>query len=405
MDSRSAETVIESLRMGIPSEGSVTSLTVGRKSEIEKLNKYLINGGTQARLIDANYGCGKTHLLRYIEETAQKKGYITSFITLDSQSNARFNRMDQIFGQICRNIRVPGRDEVGIRSLFDSLYETHKKANIPNSSKDLMARISNNGNWDTTDELKSASMFIALRAWGFSYNNQHSLNQIDDLIEDWLMNPAGYQSQRTLLYETLVSGLRRFFYEPRPRWKFYNFEGGIFNFRYNDYDQSWNAINDLEHLSKAAGYKGLVVLVDEFEDVIYNLSNIKYQQDAFLNLFDIFFNKKFKGIAFFAVTPGFVNKCKALLQARGLIDYDYSRFDKLDKFKMSPLSTEDLINLSNKIIQLHEMAYGWATKPKVRESVKEICKNSSDMPLEHRTRQTIEDIVSRLDDAMGDRDD
>jgi hypothetical protein len=64
----------------------------------------------------------KTHLLKFIKEEALNLGYVASLITLDSKSNARFNRMDQIFGQVCRNIQVPGINQKSVRYLFDALF-------------------------------------------------------------------------------------------------------------------------------------------------------------------------------------------------------------------------------------------------------------------------------------------
>jgi len=94
MDKSFAEKAIESLRYGIPPDGMASYLTVGRKNEINRLKDVLNNGGSQALLLNANYGCGKTHLLKFIKEEALNQGYVISMITLDSQNGVRFNRMD-----------------------------------------------------------------------------------------------------------------------------------------------------------------------------------------------------------------------------------------------------------------------------------------------------------------------
>jgi hypothetical protein len=153
-------------------------------------------------------------------------------------------------------------------------------------------------------------------------------------------------------------------------------------------------------LAEAAGYKGLVILVDEFEDVIYNLRNIKYQQDAFWNLFQFFSGERFPGLAFFAVTPNFVEKCKKLLQEKNIWDYDYSSFDRLEKFQMSPLSTNELLELSEKIIKIHEIAYSWNINEKIKEKIRKICIHSSRIPVGDRVRQTIKNIVKELDSYL-----
>lgn len=400
MNQLEAEKVIESLRLGIPPEGKVSLLTVGRQNEINRLKQVLVNKGPEALLVNANYGCGKTHLLKFIKEEALNAGYVTSIVTLDSQSNARFNRLDQIFGQVCRNIQVPGGNLRSIRSLFDSLFDpNNERRKSSNEAVELISKVSNRGTWDYSGALRSPAMFIAVRAWWVSYTNGHGLG-IDDAIEDWLFNPFNYYSRRKDLYQWFVKSLRKWFRDPRPEWMFYDTKAGVFNFQIQEYTQSWNALSDLDLLAKAAGYQGLIILVDEFEDVIYNLRNIKYQQEAFWNLFQFFSKERSPSLAFFAVTPNFVEKCKRRLQEKDIWDYDYSRFEKLEKFKMSPLSTNDHIELSKKIIPLHEIAYGWEADDTTRTRIREICIMSSKIAIGDRVRQTIINIVKALDEAL-----
>jgi len=402
MNQLDAEKIIESLREGIPPDGKVSLLTVGRIEEINRLRQILHKGGPKALLIKADYGCGKTHLLKFIKEEALNLGYVASLITLDSKSNARFNRMDQIFGQVCRNIQVPGINQKSVRYLFDALFNPKNKLKLSSEKAEkLMFKISNGGKWNYSNFLRSPSMFIAVRAWKFSYDNNHKNPPgIDDAIEDWLFNPYNYYSQRKYLYYKFVANLRNYFLDPRPEWKFYDPREGIFNFQIKGYEQSWDALYDLNTLAEAAGYKGLVILVDEFEDVIYNLRNIKYQQDAFWNLSQFFSGERFPGLAFFAVTPNFVEKCKKLLQEKNIWDYDYSTFDRLEKFQMSPLSTNELLELSEKIIKIHEIAYSWNINEKIKEKIRKICINSSRIPVGDRVRQTIKNIVKELDSYL-----
>jgi len=399
MNQLDAEKIIESLRQGIPPEGEVSLLTVGRQNEINRLRQVLVNEGPEALLVKANWGCGKTHLLKFIKEEALKAGYVTSLITLDAKSNARFNRLDQIFGQVCRNIQVPGGNLRSIRYLFNSLFDpNNEQRKSSNEAVGLISKISNTGKWDYSGYLRSPSMFIALRAWWVSYMN--GLN-LDDTIEDWLFNPFNYYSRRKDLYLWFVVSLRKWFRDPRPEWMFYDTKAGVFNFQIQEYNQSWNALYDLDLLAKAAGYRGLILLVDELEDVIYNLNNIKFQQDAFWNLFQFFSGEKFSGLAFFAVTPNFVEKCKRRLLEKDIWDYDYSRFDNLAKFEMSPLSKDNLLELSEKIIPIHETAYDWMVDDTTRMRIREICIKSSKIAIEDRVRWTIKNIVKTFDDALG----
>lgn len=387
MDKLQAQRVIESLRKGIPPDGFVRDLTVGRGAEIKDLISLLKLQDATVLLLKANYGSGKTHLLRFIREEGLGQGYAVSSVTLDSSSAVRFNRMDQILGAVCRNIEVPQSvGYKGIRSLFSLCSETYHKY----SKGSLWSEISNEWKWDYSDVLDSPALFVALRAW----INGDLL--VQNTVEDWLFHPDKYKINRKVLYCQLVNNLRPVFRDPRPDWKFYQDE--VFVFDTQAYAQSWAAFRDLNRLSKAAGLKGLVILFDEFEDVITNLEKINYQEKAFWNLFDFYNGKKFPGKSFFAVTPDFVENCKCRLYEKGRFDFDYSRFDELPIYEMSPLDLPELEELSNKIIDVHGIAYQWEPDLVIKASkVKKIVQSGASMPVQDRSRNVIINIVKALD--------
>ena len=131
MDVSEAQYVIEALRKGIPPDGYVRYFTVGRHDEINDLTARLHDQSPGAVLLKANYGAGKSHLLRLIREDALREGYAVSTVTLDSKSAVRFNRMDQIFGAVCRGLEVPGalpRDGAGIRPFFNRICRGIEKS-------------------------------------------------------------------------------------------------------------------------------------------------------------------------------------------------------------------------------------------------------------------------------------
>src|SRR4051794_20860991 len=108
MNQGEAIKAVESLRKGIPPDGHVRHFTVGRESEIDHLAVRLRKQQTGALLLKANYGSGKSHLLRFLRETGLTEGYMVSTVTLDSKSAVRFNKMNQIVGAIWRGLEVPG---------------------------------------------------------------------------------------------------------------------------------------------------------------------------------------------------------------------------------------------------------------------------------------------------------
>ncbi|MEW6573753.1 MAG: BREX system ATP-binding domain-containing protein [Bacillota bacterium] len=390
-----AQRIIESLRKGIPPDGYVRNFTVGRESEIHELTDFLQRGQSGVLLLKANPGSGKTHLLRFVRETALAEGFVVSLVTLDSRSSVRFNRMDQIVGALLRNLEIPTSNNKGIRPFFDFICNEIELAKTSNESTKFWERLTNKWRWDYSDVLDSPALFVALRAWATGNPIKKSL------IEDWLFQPWIYQTQRKRLYKELVETLRACFRDRRAEWQFYS--DGIFIFNQQRYYQCWAVLRDINSLSLSAGLKGLVLLFDEFEDVIHNLRNISYQQSAFWNLFEFYSGRQFPGLSFFAVTPDFARKCKGVLLKKNVWDFDYSRFDQLPTFEMSPLSTPELKELALKIIETHGLAFGWEPDLVMRSTdFLAMVEQAAACPVQDRTRYTIKEVVKKLDRLLED---
>lgn len=392
MNSSEAQQVIESLRKGIPPNGFVRHFTVGRKTEIESLTERLqrISGG--ALLLQANYGSGKTHLLKFIKEEALSRNYVVSTVTLDANSSVRFNRMDQIFGEICRNIEIPTFPPMqGLKSFFDRIIFSIRE----NKNNQFWNEVTNYGLWDFSDKLFSSAMFVALRAWYFGGTD------VQNIVSDWLYQSWNYKSQRKKLYQKLVNDFERHFRDSRRYWEFYR--DNVFNFSYNKYYQSWGALNDLNDMSLNAGFNGMVILFDEFEDVITNLNNISYQETAFMNLFHFYTGEKFSGKTFFAVTPSFTEKCKKVLIQKDRWHFDFSIFDVLPTFELSPLDKKDLRELSLKILDAHGIAYDWEPDLIMKNSqLRSIIDEAMLAQIQDRARYAIKSVVNALDDLYED---
>lgn len=397
MDAAQAQRVIESLRKGIPPDGFVRQFTVGRKDEILGLTKRLRGKETGALLLKANYGSGKTHLLRFIREAALEEGFAVSSVTLDSKSAVRFNRMDQVFGATLRNIELPGREGRGPSVLFGALLDAMTAPCSDTARKAMLDELSGMGRWDYSRALKSPAMFVGIRAWiiGQMTGDEHAT--IPHEVEAWLCEPWNYYTRTKWLYNEFVLGLRRFFQDPRAAWQFYRRGTDTFIFKASDYRQSWDALGDLDTLAMLSGLRGLVLLVDEFEDVLYNLNRIDLQRDAFGNLFRLF-GGDFPGLSFYAVTPSFIGKCKTILQQKGCRDYDYSQFHRLPTFEMSPLRLDDVQQLCLWIMDTHGLAYGWDTQwLHTHPDLLMVVRGLSHQPVQDRTRVTIRTVVGLLD--------
>jgi hypothetical protein len=382
VDRPEAFRIVESLRLGIPPDGAVRRFTVGRKEEIEDLRIRVQNGGAGLLYIKANYGSGKTHLLRLLREYGLEHGYAVSVVGLDAAASVRFNRMDQIVGAVMRGLHVPGSQETGVRCFFDLLCREIQNSRARGETDGLWHHLTNRWKWNESDACESITMFVALRAWATG------LSAVQELVEDWLFQPWSYYGQRQRIYKELIGNLGRYFRDGHPERYYYP---DAFKLNVQAYDQSWKFLRDLRMLSAAAGLKGVIVLFDEFENMLNGLKRHDYKFDAFWNLLQFGRQKQFPGLSAFAITPAFFQT----------LDTFIPELRQFPTFEMQPLEVSRLQELAGRIRETHALAFGWDAKAKVGDEIlRAAVQKTAAVPVQDRSRQTIKQVVSILDAAF-----
>jgi len=397
IDANSADRIIESLRFGVPPSNVIKEFTVGREDQIEELEQTLDNSSSDrggALLVNANYGSGKSHLLEVLRKTAIDAGYVVSHVVVSAQNGVRFNRMDSIFGEVSRQLEVDGSGRRGVGALFDAL-NTVSPSTLSADARRIKESIVQSERWGYSDYLKSPGIQIAIRAW----SNRGA--DVRDLVEDWLCNPYNFRGQRKLLFKKLVADISGKFRDVPPEWRFYADESLVFHTR--GHKQAWDALCDYDLIAKIAGFRGLVLLFDEFEDVIQGLVRRNYQEQAYLNLFQFFGGRLFPGMAYFAVTPDFIEKCKRELVQRGVYDFDFEQFDDLPQFQLNPITDDQFLELAFRIRSVHSLAYDWeAGKAIPDDELRDRVGDLLSVPSPDRVRSAIQGIVESLDELLED---
>lgn len=395
-DRATAERVVEQLRYGVPPPEHVRAFTIGREAQLQELERSLeqTNAATGAALlVKANYGSGKSHLLKVVREIALRSGYAVSLVVVNTQEGVRFNRMDTIFGAICHELEIAGQKQKGVGALFDA-FAGVSSAQLTQDIQRVRDRISRSGHWDNSDYLKSPAIYVALRAWVRAGGQP-----VRELVQDWLSHPENYRGQRKRLYCGLIEELRHAFRDPRREWQYYAEE--VFSFHASGHRQAWDALADLHLLALASGLKGLILLVDEFEDVIQNLNRRDLQEQAFLNLFRFFDGDRFPGMSYFAVTPDFVAKCKNELLRRGVYDFDYTRFELLQSFEMEAIQPSQFLELADRIRKIYGLAYNVDAIDLISDAdLKRAAEQVWTVRSPDRVRRSIQAVIKALDDRL-----
>lgn len=396
LDIDEAELVIESLRKGIPPSGHLRHFTVGRREQLRQLASTIEDRDTHdpaALLIQANYGAGKTHLLRLIREIALDEGFAVALVTVDSRSGVRFNRMDQVCSAVMRELEVPGRQGKGVQHLFEEYFAVDED-NLDARVRARRKALSVEGKWSRCREIRSMPFWIALRGWHLSRSKEAK-----DVVRNWLSFSWDYKGQRVYLYTHLVRSLPSSIRNVQTEAEMY--KASAFSFDAGGHENSWLALEDLHTLAKLSGLRGLVLLFDEFEDVIQNLNNIAYQRNAFGNLLTLMSHERFTGWKYFAVTPEFTARCRERLEDKFQYDFPIEEFDDLERIKMVPVGQQEFLELGKRVRHVHGMAYDWDAGDDFDDGTLRTCvkrlysKSSAD-----QVRQATVGLVEALDLAL-----
>jgi hypothetical protein len=183
-----------------------------------------------------------------------------------------------------------------------------------------------------------------------------------------------------------------------PRSEFEVIYGGVFEFFTPDYWQSRAALGDLHRLAQLAGYRGLVFLMDEFENALIGLNNVLFQQKALLNLQELLAAEYFKGHTFIAVTPDYSEECRLLMIRKLRFDFDLDFLDDIATFRMSPLEGRHVEALAKHIALAHSCAYGWPRNGgDVLAKVQLVMRRAMAVDVQDRVRRAITSAVQVLD--------
>ena len=130
LDQTQAANIIESLRLGIPPSRGVREYSAGNDDFLEQIRKRHLRETPsirgKIRFVSGSWGAGKTHFLARIRETAFDSNYLVSSVGL-SVDETPFNRFEEVFYRIVREISSPEMYETGTTALDAPLGEVFRQ--------------------------------------------------------------------------------------------------------------------------------------------------------------------------------------------------------------------------------------------------------------------------------------
>ncbi len=93
--------IVEAFRLGIVPGFAVQDITVGRKNEIKKVEKWL-EKDSESLMIIGQYGQGKSHIIRYIREKALDEGYLVAYCDIGEES--QMHKPKSVFNTLMKSL-------------------------------------------------------------------------------------------------------------------------------------------------------------------------------------------------------------------------------------------------------------------------------------------------------------
>ncbi len=234
---------------GNPPEYGFQYFTVGLEAYLSVLDReylggFIKEGGSAFKMVIGGYGTGKTHFLYSVRDLAWKHGFVVSYLTL-SPEHSPFSSLEKVYKEIVLNLTLPQSLEelvqgytAGIENVlrfwhYKKREQAKEKAKASGSSAwdDIFAYLSSLSSYESTsfrNAVRKAFLSIAMR-----HDEDFSL------MLQWL---KGENPPRDLLKDDAV-------------------------FERIDRSTAFKMIRSLMQWTREIGFSGLVILLDEAEQI------------------------------------------------------------------------------------------------------------------------------------------
>ena len=245
---RDVEHIFESLRKGLVPERSIDAFAVGiekQRGELRRQLDLVANREGSIKFLRGGYGCGKTFMARLALLDAQSQGFATSFVVV-SDNDLHFHRFDDVYRKVMTELGTASCPRGALGDILDrwigSVEEALVNAGADDSADDFDESVRKRLNED----------LISLTGGKAPEDFIRVIQTIFDLKQDGEASEAG----------ALISWLCGSGNVAASAKKAAQVKGDV---------ESRDALHYLRgvlEIVKAAGYKGLVIVIDEAETIL-----------------------------------------------------------------------------------------------------------------------------------------
>jgi len=248
LTARDVAHIFESLRKGLVPERGIDAFAVGIEKQRGELHRQLelaISGEGTIKFLRGGYGCGKTFMARLAALDAQSQGFATSFVVV-SDNDLKFHRFDDVYRKVLTELATAScpRGALGdildrwIGHVEDSLIDGGEDEDAPDFDDKVRARL--NDDLASLTGGQAPQDFVRVVQTIFDLKQRGEVAEAGALIS-WLCGSGNVAAAAKK-----AAGVK----------------GDIGSRDALDY------LRGVLEIVKAAGYKGLVIVIDEAETIL-----------------------------------------------------------------------------------------------------------------------------------------
>jgi len=352
---RIAQTIINSLKGGVVPRIGLPYITVGRKNEIAALLhdvEIISEGGASFRFIVGRYGSGKSFLIQTIRNYVMDKGFIVADADLSPERRLHGNKGQGLatYRELISNLSTKTKPEGGALALILDRWISAVQSEVKEEEKDL-----NDEEFIQAVDRKiyAVTSQISEMVHGFEFAKllsayYHAYLDGDDETKAKVVR--WFRGEYTLINEARN-------------------ELGV-NIIISD-DDWYDYLKLFAVFFRLAGYKGLMIMIDELVNIykIPNAISRQYNYEKMLTMYNDTLQGKarYLGIIMGATPQAIEDKRRGVFSYEALSSrLSEGRFSKPGSrdllapiIRLEPLKAEEMMVLCEKLADMHADLYGY----------------------------------------------
>ena len=257
LTAKDVEHVFESLRKGLVPERGIDTFAVGIEKQRSELHRQLeLAGGGEGtiKFLRGGYGCGKTFMARLALLDAQERGFATSFVVV-SDNDLKFHRFDDVYRKVMTELGTSSCPRGALSDILDRWIARVEDALIAAGEDEDAADFDEKVQQRLEADLASLTGgqapqdFIRVIQTIFRLKQEGNVSEAGALIS-WLCGSGNVAAA-----SKKVAGIK----------------GDIGSRDALDY------LRGVLEIVKAAGYKGLLIVIDEAETILRMRSDSRHK--------------------------------------------------------------------------------------------------------------------------------